>query len=96
LSITPKASLLWSSSPASDALTMTFCRQGPEASQVEAVEVCFPFDPAATPVTVLPADWADDGSLRLPAVISAPDFGQMLLAERGNRRLKARLEGSRT
>ena len=49
-----------------------------------------------TPVTVLPSQWADDGSLRLPAVISAPDFGQMLLAESGNRRLRARLEGSRS
>jgi hypothetical protein len=96
LSITPKASLLWNSSAASDSLTMTFSLQGPDASHVEAVEVLFPFDPGVTTVTVLPSQWTDDGSLRLPAVISAPDFGQMLLADRGNRRLKARLEGSRS
>ena len=96
LSLTPKASLLWKPSPASDSLTMTFSLQGPDTSQVESIEVLFPFDPGVTPVTVLPSQWADDGSLRLPAVISAPDFGQMLLADRGNRRLKARLEGSRS
>jgi hypothetical protein len=96
LAITPKASLLWSASPASDSLTMTFSLQGPGSSQVESVDVLFPFDPGVTPVSVLPSQWADDGSLRLPAVINAPDFGQMLLADSGKRRLKARLEGSRS
>ena len=60
------------------------------------MKIHFPFDPGVTPVTVLPSQWAEDGSLRLPAVISAPDFGQMLLADSRNRRLKARLEGSRS
>jgi hypothetical protein len=96
LSVTPKASLLWDSSPASDSLAMTFSLQGLDTSNVESIEVFFPFDPGVTPVTVLPSQWANDGSLRLPAVISAPDFGQMLLADSGRRRLKARLEGSRS
>jgi hypothetical protein len=95
LSLTPTASLLWSSKAAADSLTMTFSLQGPGAGRVEAVELLFPFDPGVTPVTVLPSHWADDGSLRLPAVISAPDFGQMLLADGAHRRLKVRLEGSR-
>ena len=95
LSLTPTASLLWSCSPAADSLTMTFALQGQGTSQVQAVGIHFPFDPGVTPVTVLPGHWADDGSLRLPAVISAPDFGQMLLAAHGQRRLKGRLEGSR-
>ena len=96
LSLTPKSSLLWKLRPASGSLTMTFSLHGPETSQVKSIEVHFPFDPGVTPVTVLPSQWTDDGSLCLPAVISAPDFGQMLLADSGDHRLKARLEGSRS
>ena len=63
--------------------------------QSTTIELLVPFDPRVTPTTVLPSQWDDDGSLRLPAVINAPDFGQMLLSESGGQRLKARLEGSR-
>ncbi len=76
LSLAPKASLLWNSSPASGSLTMTFSLQGPDTSQVESIEVHFPFDPGVTPVTVLPSQWTDDGSLCLPAVISARILGK--------------------
>ena len=47
------------------------------------LRLVFPFDPTVTSTTVLPADWRDDGTFRLPAVINAPDFGPMLLAISG-------------
>jgi hypothetical protein len=74
---------------------MSFSVQRPVAARVEGLELVFPFDPGVTPTTVLPSQWADDGSLRLPAVISAPDFGQMVLADAAGRHFSARLEGSR-
>jgi hypothetical protein len=61
-----------------------------------ASRLLFPFDPKVTPTTVLPAQWLDDGSFRLPAVVNAPDWGPMLLAEKTNRPLVGRLEGSRS
>src|SRR5512138_1897377 len=56
----------------------------------------FPFDPKVTATTVLPAEWLDDGTFRLPAVINAPDWGPMLLTEKKGRPLVGRLEGSRS
>lgn len=62
---------------------------------VEAAELVLSFDPLVTPTTVLPAGWENDGRLRLPAIISAPDHGQWLVTAAGTTGLKGRLEGSR-
>ena len=55
----------------------------------------FPFDPRVTPTTILPQTWCEEGCAELPAVLSSPDFGQMLLEDPSHPGLKARLEGSR-
>jgi len=60
------------------------------------LRLVFPFDPKVTPTTVLPAEWLDDGTFRLPAVVNAPDWGPMVLAERRSRPIVGRLEGSRS
>jgi hypothetical protein len=93
--VTAGTAVRWSIIPADDRLRMTFAVQGDSAVCVDGLELVFPFDPGVTPTTVLPSEWVNDGSLRLPAMISAPDFGQMMLLETGGRRLKAHLEGSR-
>jgi len=59
------------------------------------LRLIFPFDPKVTSTTVLPAAWLDDGTFRLPAVVNAPDWGPMLLAEAKERPVVGRLEGSR-
>ncbi len=60
------------------------------------LRVIFPFDPKVTSTTVLPAEWLDDGTFRLPAVLNAPDWGPMLLTEAKRRPVVGRLEGSRS
>lgn len=90
------AELSWNLTTTADSLTMTIAAHGAQASTIEAVEIRFPFDPGVTPTTVLPSEWADDGTLRLPVIVSSPDFGQMLLADSEARHLPGRLEGSRT
>lgn len=95
LAVAPEAELVWSLRPTADSLSTTIAAEGAHADRMEAVEILFPFDPGVTPTTVLPSHWEEDGSLRLPAVVSAPDFGQMLLTEDGGQRLTASLEGSR-
>jgi hypothetical protein len=79
-------------------LSITLAGEGTGLDRVEAVELVFPLDPRMTATTVLPSKWADDGTLCLPALISAPDFGQMYLTAEGDtpdHRVTGRLEGSR-
>jgi hypothetical protein len=59
------------------------------------LRLLFPFDPKVTSTTVLPGDWLDDGTFRVPAVLNAPDWGPMLVTETKGRSLIGRLEGSR-
>jgi hypothetical protein len=49
------------------------------------LRLLFPFDPKVTSTTVLPSDWLDDGTFRLPASINAPDWGPILLTEKYDR-----------
>jgi hypothetical protein len=95
LVISPNAELRWTIYPSPSQLTMTVTGQGSALRNVEAVEMLFPFDPQVTPTTILPQTWCDEGCAKLPAVISSPDFGQMLLEDPAHPGLKARLEGSR-
>jgi len=59
------------------------------------VQVVFRFDPRVTPTTVLPSVWKSDGSFLAPLIISAPDFGQILMRVTSGEACRARLEGSR-
>ena len=74
---------------------MVFSGRGAKWNQVQQLEIDFPFNPGLTPTTVLPADCQDDGRMQLPAVVSAPDFGQMLLSCEKHPAIRGRLEGSR-
>ncbi len=84
--------LIWEIRPAQESLTMTVacCRSG-----VTSVELVIPFDPRVTATTVLAGQWLMDGSLKLPAILSAPDFGQMLLSCDKQIGYRARFEGDR-
>jgi len=95
LAPTSNSELIWEIHPKRDSLEMKISGRGKDWREVGGVELVFPFEPRVTPTSVLPANWNTDGSLDLPAIISAPDFGQMLLAYKSRVNLKARLEGSR-
>lgn len=91
--IAPDAQLEWRVSAAQGGLKMLF--QGHGLGAVEGLELKFPFDPRVTATTVLPSAWDAEGNFHLPAIISAPDFGQMLLTATPHAGLKGRLAGSR-
>lgn len=95
LAIASGAELEWDVEPTRDQLVMSLASKGTGMAAVDGLELTFPFDPLVAATTVLPASWDDDGSLRLPAVISAPDFGQMLLTAEPQSGIKGRLVGSR-
>ena len=56
--------------------------------------IVFPFNPGVTPVTVIPAQHDEDG-MRFPALVSAPDFGQLRVTGEGFAHLTCRLDGDR-
>lgn len=79
---------------------MDFSGNGVGLGTIEGLEVVFPFAPGVTPVTAISSVWNDDGSFLLPAIVSAPDFGQMLLTGKSSdssRKAvrKSHLDGSR-
>jgi hypothetical protein len=88
------AELRWTIRPSPSRFVMTVSGQGHRIRDVEAVEMFFPFDPMVSPTTILPQSWCEDGCGKLPALISSPDFGQILL-EDAHIGVKTRLEGDR-
>jgi len=60
-----------------------------------AIRLVFAFDPAITPTTILPAEFGDDSAMLCPLIVSAPDFGQMLVRPAGTQRVATWLTGSR-
>jgi hypothetical protein len=95
IAVAPGAELKWTIENARQQLTMTVASHGQDLDAIEAVELAFPFDPRVTPTTVIPASWSAHGYGTLPAVISSPDYGQMLLEDRSRSGIRVRLEGSR-
>ncbi len=68
---------------------------GPCTRLVSGARIEMPFNPMMTAVTVLPAQWRPDDSFTLPAILSAPDFGQILLTVKDKRSVIGRLTGDR-
>jgi hypothetical protein len=93
--ISRHGALRWEVTHASDSFTMKVSTMETGTLAPGSVEVVFRFDPRVTPTTVLPSVWNSDGSFRAPLIISAPDFGQMLLRVSPAEGSGARLKGSR-
>lgn len=64
-------------------------------ADAKALRLLFPFDPRVTPTTILPNSFGADGTMRLPAIVSAPDYGQMLVTAGTAGEIISRLTGSR-
>lgn len=94
IGVSPVSTLHWTIQPTSGSMTMNVSLIGGDLRGVDAVEMLFPFDPQVTPTTILPQAWSDDGRGILPAVLSSPDFGQMLV-DASHLSVRARLEGDR-
>jgi len=93
--LAPDAVLLWEVRAAGGRLAMGFAAEGRGARQVEGLRIVFPFSPRLAATTVISSDMGPDGSLRLPAIISAPDLGQMLVTCPQHPALSGRLDGDR-
>ncbi|MGI8966494.1 MAG: amylo-alpha-1,6-glucosidase, partial [Limisphaerales bacterium] len=95
LLLATNSELEWTIHSSAEKLRMTFRSIGSGLTNLEEVELRFPFAPLATSTTLLPSAWDKNGKLHLPAIISAPDLGQILLASKPEKNLKGKLIGNR-
>lgn len=93
IALTPHGSLEWQITIEPDALTMSFCCDEAGLVEGQTLELLLPFDARVTATTLLPSFWQDDGRVHLPALIHAPDWGQLLL-ESDDETTLARLLGN--
>jgi hypothetical protein len=93
IALNTQTNLEWHISSQQESLTMRFSCDGPALAADQTLELVFPFDPGVTATTLLPAQWLDDGRTLLPALVHAPDWGQLLLASDLDTTI-ARLEGN--
>lgn len=66
-----------------------------ELSDAARLRLIFPFNPRAAATTFIPAGWSGPNEMTLPGIISAPDFGQMMVSAEGSEALRAALLGRR-
>ncbi|HOD49758.1 MAG TPA: hypothetical protein PKY01_11455 [Candidatus Hydrogenedentes bacterium] len=74
-------------------LTVTPSPASPPESS--ALRLLLSFDPGVTPTTILPNEFGEGGALLFPVIVSAPDFGQMLVRPVGIDNAASYLTGSR-
>ncbi|MCL2117239.1 MAG: hypothetical protein FWH27_02310 [Planctomycetaceae bacterium] len=101
--LSPETQLIWQTTTAQSnalqegdaALTMRFSLDGSFPAGMTGVRLLLPFNPRVTPTTAIPDRFDAAGGFNLPAIVSAPDFGQMVLAEKNGRTAGGLLLGSR-
>ncbi|MBN1558382.1 MAG: hypothetical protein JW951_09580 [Lentisphaerae bacterium] len=89
-----KTELLWTSRTNGAGMTWTLKNVG-KGGVIEAVRVTLPFNPCMAATTILPARWTPPDGFALPAVLSAADFGQLLVRQSGGSAATGRFTGSR-
>ncbi len=89
------ARLDWVIAARADALSMRLSWGADIQSGVDRVELVFPFEPRTAVTSIISSRWTADGRFHLPAILSAPDLGQMLLTCAQVPDLTGRIEGSR-
>ncbi len=95
LSVGEAGRLVWEVDARSDGLRMSVACAADASRAVDKLELAFPFEPTTVMTSVISSNWTDDGRFRLPAILSAPDLGQMLVTSPGVPGLAGRMEGSR-
>jgi len=96
--LSPETQLTWRTTIAQKegaVLTMQFSLDGSLPAGMTGFRLLLPFNPRVTPTTAIPDQFNAEGGFNLPAIVSAPDFGQMVLAEKSGRHTGGLLLGSR-
>jgi len=87
--------LTWAIAAHSGGMRMRVSCNAELSVEVDRLELVFPFDPRTAVTSVISSTWTEVGKFRLPAIISAPDLGQMLVKGPERPELTGRIEGRR-
>ena len=96
--LSPETQLTWLTTVAPKegaVLTMQFSLNGPLPAGMSGFRLLLPFNPRVTPTTAIPNQFDAEGGYSLPAIVSAPDFGQMVLVEKSGLPTDGLLLGNR-
>ena len=96
LAVTEQIGVSWEISLSGDGLTMRFGATRGLDQMVDRLELVFPLDPAVAVASVIGDRWTAEGCFCLPAILSLPDLGQMLMSCPELAGLSGRIEGSRS
>ena len=88
-------SLNWDINVQQGKLRMRISASSNIADVVDKIELVFPFDPATAVTSIISSNWKD-GKFFTPAILSAPDLGQLLVTCKEMPSLRGRMEGSRS
>lgn len=95
IAVRPDAKLVWRVSQTGDRIGFDFSSSGNGLYAITGIRLRFPFNPRLTPTTVLSGVWWGDGTFSLPGILSAPDFGQMLVSSSASSDVHGYLVGDR-
>jgi hypothetical protein len=87
--------LTWEVSVKAGEMNMQVASDDDLSEDIDKIELVFPFDPQKAVTSMISSHWTDDGRFMLPAIVSAPDIGQLLLTNAENSDIKGYTEGSR-
>jgi sugar lactone lactonase YvrE len=87
--------ITWTLHVAAGGMTMAFSGTGAGLERIAGLELAFSFAVKTAVTSIISSQWDADGKFRFPAIVSAPDLGQMLVRAADNAPLAGRVEGSR-
>lgn len=96
LAVTDAKHLRWEIAVGEDRLRIQLSSDADLSAEVDQVELAFPFNPRTAVTSIISSNWTSDGKFQLPAILSAPDLGQMLVTCIEQPHLAGRMAGSRT
>lgn len=96
LSLSGERRIEWEIGAHPDRLRMLLSSDENISKETDRVELVFPLEPAIAATCVISSNWTTEGKFMVPAILSAPDFGQLLMSHSGQSEVTGRIEGSRS
>ncbi len=95
LSLAEDRQLTWKIAVGPDGLRMRLACNKDISADVDDLELVFPFEPTTAATSIISSNWTAEGRFLIPAILSAPDLGQMLVTCDEQPGLSGKIEGHR-
>ena len=94
LGVAGKTGLRWTARTNGAGMVWSLANKG-DTGMISRIRITLPFNPRMAATTVLPSRWLPPDGFALPAVLSAADFGQLLIRQQGTPAVTGRFTGDR-